>query len=233
MGRSICILVALSFGFGLSASSAAQRTTMTEDEILELHNATRIVIDGKKNPDAVPFATRMKLFFYRYKRFGSGYQAELKHYLSAEDDRILSEYADRHADEVTKDRELFSEAYSRIASVAHRFDGLQLARSIEAETQKSKARAEARYRHVLGKLSREGHRLVMDFAQDRVRPVVVIQNPVMVATVSPEWFKERVVADSNALLPSEQAATSLPSTAVTPDVPVTETQEPSVKISSP
>jgi len=114
-------------------------------------------INGKLEPDRVPQALRLKLFFYRWSYLGgAGYHNELSKVLSALDHQILSEYAAVHQSAVEKDAERFEAAADEIVMTSDGLSAIVIAtRFDEAYSQRQNV-SMARYEQVLSAVTVEG-----------------------------------------------------------------------------
>lgn len=117
---------------------------------------------------------------------------EIRNFLSENDERMLSQYADRHQQAIASDESLREVKYHRILSRAEGLSGLEIANAFESFHQEHQSQAEGRYRaQSSNQLSPEGRKVVEDFAFARVRPVMSLENQVGIATAAPELFKQR------------------------------------------
>jgi hypothetical protein len=160
----------------------------------KLYAATQITINGKETPTLVPYHTRMKLFFMGYRRPGHFYRKELQKVLQAGDDAILFEYAQADVALRAAEHKEHVALAEEIGAQAESMTPLELANALEANTQDVQAKRAARYRAVIGRLSNSGQRIVTQFAFERIRPVIAMENLVLQATFAPEFFKKSTLS---------------------------------------
>jgi hypothetical protein len=159
-----------------------------------------ITINGKETPHLVPFHVRMKLFFFRYERNGSGYLGDEAQNLSSADEQILSEYAQIHQAAIQGGEARYNEAYLLICATGSSLTAMQLATAIEQQTLKSQEEATQRYQSVLRRLTPKGRLAIERVTFERIRPVIVMDNPLAVAAVAPEWYKSTTLTAYEAFL---------------------------------
>lgn len=174
------------------AGSALAEEPQTREQTAALLQSSFTTINGKETPELVPYEVRMQHFFYDYKR-GTGYQAELKSLLSAEDQAVLQEYSSKHVQALKKDEEDYLKTYLGIASRAKDMSAMEIAAEINKATANTEASQRARYRSVAGQLSAKGRQLVDDFAFKYVRPIVSLEDQTVVAQAAPEFYKTQIV----------------------------------------
>ena len=167
----------------------AQGSSVTSEYAQRVARSTSIHIDGKLEPDRVPLSIRMKLFFYRYDRGeGTGYKVALSKQLSAADQRVLEEYAQRHKQAVQEDEREFSRRADDIVLRAMGLSAMEIAGQFQNLHEARQEKALARYELVLAQLSPQGRAVVERFAFERVRPSITMSMPIDVARVAPSMF---------------------------------------------
>lgn len=157
-------------------------------ELRRLSEITQITIDGNAFPELVPDSVRMRIFFYRYAN--RGYAPALADKLTEQDASILAAYSATHAATVQREDAAVTRTYEDIMSHAEALNGVELAVALENASQQSQLKARKRYDELLGKLSPQGERAVRNFAYERVRVSMSLDNPVGVAAKAPELFKK-------------------------------------------
>lgn len=148
-------------------------------------------IDGNQTPELVPYHIRMQHFFAGYQQgmFANMLAAQL----SPADHVVLKEFAGRHREELQKASDVYERDWLSIAAGAQSMSSREIASAVKAATDRSDARLTSLYREVVGRLSSAGRGLVNEFAFINVRPQVSIEDPFVLATGDPEFYKDQVV----------------------------------------
>lgn len=174
-----------------NVSMPQENAPLTRERIQALVQSSFTYVDGKQTPELVPFSFRMQLFFdlFRSGSFGS----QLKPMLPPQDHTILAEFANENPQLLKKDERDYMNSWMRIGESAQSMNGVEIASAVQAATDEVQERQAARYRTVLGRLTPGGRQIVSDFAFARVRPQVSIENPLIVATAEPGFYKAQVL----------------------------------------
>ncbi|HEY6640915.1 hypothetical protein [Povalibacter sp.] len=174
----------------LAATSAVFAVdTPTQKQIEDAINASVTFVDGEVNPELVPEHIRCKHFFSAYGDKGTGFQAQRAGVLTADEQSIMLSHSSRAQEDWQIEIDLHRQAWMEIASHADGKSGLQLAIEIKEASDESEARQLERCSAPLQRLSPAAQRAVRDFAYAKIRPQVLSDNPVVVATALPDYYK--------------------------------------------
>jgi hypothetical protein len=186
--RTACALI-FAGTMGLSSIALSQGAYVTKEYAQSVMRATTINIDGKTQPDRVPQALRLKLFFYRYYTSEeTGYHVQLSKELSADDQAVLKAYALTHKQVIQADEAEALERSNAIVTASNGLSADQIASQFEEESANREKKALARYEAVLSGLSPRGREVIERFAYEHVRPKIIISKPSDVAKAAPSLF---------------------------------------------
>jgi hypothetical protein len=148
-------------------------------------------INGRETPELVPYHVRMQMFFHNFE---AHFKRSLEPELSEADLAILSKFAQRqHAIELKKSNEALHEESRSISARARHMSAIEIASGMKSASDRALARQAAIYRAVIEQLSPESRKLVNDFAFTRIRPQVSIQDPMDLASLEPEIYREQII----------------------------------------
>jgi hypothetical protein len=153
--------------------------------------ATSRRINGREAPELVPYHVRMQMFFQSFEAL---FKRSLESELSAADLAILSEFAQRqHSIELKNSADALRKESRSISAQAEHMDAIEIASGMKAASDRAEARQVAAYRGVMRRLSPEGQKIVNDFAFAHVRPQVTTQDPMDLASLEPEIYREQII----------------------------------------
>lgn len=187
------LVLAVFFGVCMAAATNAQDKpdALDRETIERLNRSSYVHINGKENPELVPYRIRMKHFF-SFLAIGV-FKDELDDFLSPDDLGVLTSYAEQHKGDFKQDDQEYRKAWMAMAAQAQHMSAGEIAAATKAIADGSHARREQRYRTVLAQLSEEGRQALEQFVYRRVRPSFSEYDPFVVANAAPEHFKAQVV----------------------------------------
>lgn len=158
-------------------------------------------VNGKENPELVPYRTRMQMFFERYER--GDFRRMLDGRLSGADFALLDAFVLHYRDDLKRLIDPYSRASKSVYARAASMSAIDIARELKTVSDRiENAQAEI-FRSAIGDLSAEGQATIRDFAFIHVRPMTSIYDPVIEATAEPEIYKEQAVRSYEAYLRGE------------------------------
>lgn len=189
MQVSARLAIAASMALSLSALTASAAEPRNQAEVDALLQSSFTNINGRETPELIPYHVRMGAFFARF----ASYAPELQGQLSKADFDRLQQFAGSH--ETFRKQALDAElgAWQTIAARAEPMSAVEIATEMKQSETRSAAAATARYRGVLDGLTAEGRSIVDRFAFERVRPSLAIEDPLLVATTAPVFYKTQVL----------------------------------------
>lgn len=183
-----CALIG-SLAFLTAAHGVPAVNPPTQKQIEDAINASVTFIDGEANPELVPEHIRCKHFFSAYGDRGTGFQAQLAGALTTEEQSILLGHSKRYQEDWQIEVDLYRQAWMQIARNADGKTGVQLATEIKEASDASEARQLERCSAPLRRLSPAAQMAVRDLAYAKIRPQVSMDNPIVIATALPEYYK--------------------------------------------
>ena len=182
----LMLLIALTF-LGCSYAQSAE----ISQEHGEAFRASTVHIDGKQNPEQVPFFFRMQLLFERFQTHDDA--SRLAPLVSSADLAVLTTYAAGHSEAQKVEEVVSKREWLAVADRAESMNAGELAVAMKDVSLASEKRQAARYRAVLDKLSPAGRTTVQKYAFEKVRPQVVRDDPVLLANIQPELYKSQII----------------------------------------
>jgi hypothetical protein len=174
-----------------STNAQDKPETLDAETIERLNRSSYVHVNGKENPDLVPFRIRMK-YLFNFLAIGV-FKDELDDFLSPADLRVLTSYAEKHKGDFKQDDQEYRKAWMAMAAQAQHMSAGEIAAATKAIADRSHARREQRYRTVLAQLSERGRQELEQFVYLRIRPSFSEYDPFVIANAAPEHFKAQVV----------------------------------------
>jgi len=146
-------------------------------------------VDGRQNPDLVPYDMRMQAFFgmYNDERIRQIFSSRLSSADLAVLDTFKARYQDTIQETVARRRKEREELEARAASMS----AIEIAAAQKASTARERMIDATRHHGVMRQLSPEGQKIVNQWAYDNIRPRFPIVDEEAIALAEPELYKER------------------------------------------
>lgn len=188
------VVAACALGLGKEASAQVSGAALRREQATALVRSSYVQIDGRQTPELVPYAVRMMHFFDLYIVGRGGLRGDLRESLTAEDEAILAHFAEsEHAQVKQAHERQYTAAWLAIASRAKDMSAMEIAGEFKALQARFERDREASYRAVLAQLSEAGRRIVSDFAYARIKPMVAVEDPFVVANAAPDFYKAQII----------------------------------------
>jgi hypothetical protein len=185
----------VAFAMGFVSMSVAQQNPMDLDRatVARLERESYRHVDGRQNPELVPYGKRMRLFFEGLK--AGMFQQQLSERVSPEDLAKLLTYSESDVRvDRRENREAYMKGWADLSSRAEHMNAQEIAGEATRIDRATEERDAARYRSYLNDLTPAARKAVEDFAFVTIRPMFTTYDHFVMANAQPEFYKSQILA---------------------------------------